>query len=489
MHKARESEELTGPQPPIPNPQFPIPNPHSPTTVTTYHTIICGAGIAGISAAYHLAVRRGVRNVLLVDERPPLTLTSDKSTECYRNWWPDPAMVALINRSIDIMEELAAESGNVFRMNRRGYLYLTADPERLPAFEQEARTPPRLGAGDLRIYRTPAETAAYRPAPPEGYRGLPDGADLLLGSAAVRRIFPYLSENVQAALHVRRAGWFSAQQLGMYLLEQARARGVELRRARITGVEPQGADRLTLHLSGNDAPVSLTTRNFVDAAGPFLAPVAGMLGVELPVHTEVHLKVAFRDPLGAVPREAPLLIWSDPQFLPWGADERGFLAEDPAARFLLDEMPPGAHTRPEGVLEGDAILLLWEYATRVLDPPVIPPPLDEMYPEIALRGMSAMLPRFREYFQRMPRPALDGGYYTKTRENRPLIGPLPVKGAYVIGALSGFGLMSSCAAGELLAAHITGGDLPSYAAAFHPARYDNPAYRQEIELLGTGGQL
>jgi len=94
--------------------------------------VICGAGIAGIAAAYHLAARRAVREVVLVDERPPLSLTSDKSTECYRNWWPGPgdAMVAVMNRSIDLLEELAHESGNVFRLNRRGYLFATADPDR-----------------------------------------------------------------------------------------------------------------------------------------------------------------------------------------------------------------------------------------------------------------------------------------------------------------------------------------------------------------------
>ena len=72
--------------------------------------VICGAGIAGIAAARHLAAVSGVNRVVLVDERPPLTLTSDKSTECYRNWWPGPgnAMVALTNRSIDLLEDLAA---------------------------------------------------------------------------------------------------------------------------------------------------------------------------------------------------------------------------------------------------------------------------------------------------------------------------------------------------------------------------------------------
>ena len=52
--------------------------------------VICGAGIAGAAAAYFLAVEHGQKHVCLVDEGPPLSLTSDKSTECYRNWWPGP---------------------------------------------------------------------------------------------------------------------------------------------------------------------------------------------------------------------------------------------------------------------------------------------------------------------------------------------------------------------------------------------------------------
>src|SRR5919206_2456438 len=99
---------------------------------TSADVVICGAGIAGIATAYHLT-RRGVRDVVLVDERPPLSLTSDKSAECYRNWWPGPgdAMVAAMNRSIDLLEEQARESGNIFRLNRRGYLFASADPARV----------------------------------------------------------------------------------------------------------------------------------------------------------------------------------------------------------------------------------------------------------------------------------------------------------------------------------------------------------------------
>jgi sarcosine oxidase, subunit beta len=95
----------------------------------------------------------------------------------------------------------------------------------------------------------------------------------------------------------------------------------------------------------------------------------------------------------------------------------------------------------------------------------------------------------KEYFDRMPRPHLDGGYYTKTRENRPLVGPMGVNGAYVIGAVSGYGIMSACGVGDLLAAHLTGAKLPSYASAFALSRYEDSGYTQELEKWSENGQL
>jgi glycine/D-amino acid oxidase-like deaminating enzyme len=104
--------------------------------------------------------------------------------------------------------------------------------------------------------------------------------------------------------------------------------------------------------------------------------------------------------------------------------------------------------------------------------------------------MARMLPAFRGYLERLPRAYVDGGYYMKTRENRPLIGRLPVGGAYVSSAYSGFGIMASCAGGELVAAHVTGSTLPDYAPAFALSRYDDPAYVRRIEAWGaTTGQI
>ena len=450
-------------------------------TSRTAEVVICGAGIAGIATAYHLT-RQGVGDVVLVDERPPLSLTSDKSTECYRNLWPGPgdAMVAAMNRSIDLLEELARESGNVFRMNRRGYLFASADPARVGRFIADAHEAAALGSGAARIHASAASD--YRRAPDDGFEGQPDGVDVITDPALIRRHFPYLADDTVALFHGRRCGWLSGQQLGMYMLERARDKGVRLVHGAVEKIDTTGGRVRGVTVGG----ATLATPRVVNAAGPFLARVGRMLGVELPVFCEAHAKVAFADTLGAMPREAPLLIWTDRVRVAWTDEEREALA---ASRpDLLEEIPMGAHGRPEGSGDSPIVLLLWTYH---LDPvePVFPMTFDPAYTELAIRGMARMVPAFARYADRLPRAVVDGGYYTKTRENRFLAGPLPVEGAYVCGALGGYGLMAGNVAGELVAAHVTGRPLPPYAPAFTLARYDDPAYRALFERWGDSGQL
>lgn len=42
--------------------------------------VIYGAGIAGIAAAYHLAVKQGLQNVVIIEQSDLSSLTSAKST-------------------------------------------------------------------------------------------------------------------------------------------------------------------------------------------------------------------------------------------------------------------------------------------------------------------------------------------------------------------------------------------------------------------------
>jgi len=443
----------------------------------SFEVVICGAGIAGISAAYHLAVKRGFKNVALVDERPPMSLTSDKSTEAYRNWWPGPdnSMVAFMNRSIDLLDEWAQATHNAFHLNRRGYLYCTGDPERVPGFIEAAQRAAAQGAGPARLndYPGPAEDFAL------------DGADVLTDPEVIRRHFPYLTPNVAAVVHARRCGWLSSTELGSYLLDEARAAGVELINDKVVGVDHSGGAVRGVRLGSGR---NLSTNIFVDAAGPFVGEVAKLLDLDLPIFSERHTKIAFRDRLNVIPRNAPFSIWADPQTLAWVEEEREFLAEDPETRWMTERLPGGAHFRTEGGEGSNMLLMLWAYDAHEV-PLVVPPQFEDSFTDVVLRGLTTMVPGFRPYLTNTPKPMIDGGYYTKTKENRFMVGPLAVKGAYLMGAFSGYGIMAAPAAGELLAAHIAGDRLPEYASAFTPSRYDDPAYLKLLESWGETGQL
>src|SRR3954466_11174964 len=115
--------------------------------------VICGAGIAGVAAAYQLAVEHGLDKVVMVDEGNPLSLTSDKSTEAYRNWWPGPdrAMTAFMNRSIDLVEEIARTTNNRINLNRRGYVFATADKSKIEFLQTMAQTAEARGGAPARF--------------------------------------------------------------------------------------------------------------------------------------------------------------------------------------------------------------------------------------------------------------------------------------------------------------------------------------------------
>ncbi|MFQ3681932.1 NAD(P)/FAD-dependent oxidoreductase [Roseiflexus sp.] len=449
--------------------------------MTGYDVVICGAGIAGVAAADALTAQGA--SALLVDERSPLSLTSDQSSECYRNWWPGPdnAMVALMNRSIDLLEALARETDNAIALNRRGYLYVTTDPARIDLLRRAGETAAALGAGSLRIHTTP-ET--YTPAVAHGFDQRLDGADLILEPAILRRFFPCCADRAVAALHARRCGWLSAQQLGMALLERARCRGVRFLRARVESVEVRNGQVVAVQAGAQ----RIATNAFVNAAGPFLRQVGRMADVTLPVFSERHLKVAFEDHLGILPRDAPLLICADPQTIAWTDEERELITDDPEAHSLLGVLPAGAHCRPEGGEGSQWVIALWAYDASPVEE-VFPLPPAPYFFDVTLRGLARIIPALDVYVHRPPRPTIDGGYYTKTRENRPLIGPVGPRGSFVLGALSGYGIMAACGAAELLAAHISGSALPTYAAAFHPARYDDPGYCVRLDAWVDTGQL
>src|SRR5262249_6941312 len=159
-------------------------------------------------------------------------------------------------------------------------------------------------------------------APADGFESQPTGVDVITDPALARRHFPYLAPDTLAVLHARRCGGVSGQQLGLYPLERAREAGGPALGGRGGRGETSGGGVRSVRVSARGGETTIGTPRFVDAAGPFVAPVARLLGVEVPVFCERHAKVAFNDTLGAMPRAAPMTIWTDPVTLPWSDEER-----------------------------------------------------------------------------------------------------------------------------------------------------------------------
>ena len=103
---------------------------------------------------------------------------------------------------------------------------------------------------------------------------------------------------------------------------------------------------------------------------------------------------------------------------------------------------------------------------------------------------SRLNPSLATYIGRLPRKRTHyGGYYTMTAENWPLIGPMATDGAFVIGALSGFGTMSACAAGCICAGWIAGASLPVFGESLSLARYKDGALMDALAQQSSKGVL
>ena len=118
------------------------------------------------------------------------------------------------------------------------------------------------------------------------------------------------------------------------------------------------------------------------------------------------------------------------------------------------------------------------------------PKPDNRFPEVVLHGAARLNPDLKVYYERLPRTmSHNGGYYTMTKENWPLIGPVGPDGSFVVGTLSGFGTIAACAAGYLAAALATGAEVPGYANLLGLARYDAPGFVTRLKTIARSSVL
>ncbi|KAG7401505.1 hypothetical protein PHYBOEH_001050 [Phytophthora boehmeriae] len=470
--------------------------------------VVVGAGVAGCSAFYHLA-QLNARNPrfkpILVDALPPLSLTSANGSFSYRNWFPSEAetpMRELVVHSIDEMDAICKETNNALGLNRNGYLFVTRDVDKMMELKQLAKSLERHGGGELRVHEPNDKLNGYRFSTEEMQYDL-DGSDLLVGIDNIAAAFPNLKHSkALAALHVRRCGSLNPVKVANYELAKASeyCPEAEVLRGRVTDVSANGG-----HVSGvkvamhNGETLEVATPNVVFATGPLFERTMGMLkqrglsSYDVPIINELHCRAIVDDVDNVLPNTMPLTFDTDPMGkLELSEEDRREVMSDPSAARMLEDYPGGIHVRP---YMGNKMMAVWTYD---IDPVPAHYPvedhLDRRFPEVCVRGLTRMFPQVKSYLNRPEvRDSfyVSGGYYCKTLDNLPLIGPAPntVDGIFLQSAMTGVGLMSSGASGHLLASHVMGEKLEGcgladHVDAFLPSRFENQDY---LNYLSDGG--
>ena len=383
-----------------------------------------------------------------------MSYTSAQSGDNYRNWWPHARMTEFISDSIDELERFTRDTGNVFNMTRRGYVLATR----------------REDISQL-------------------INALQPGIDVDIHDArSLRREFPYLATDIRHALHVRRGGDISGQQLAAWMLDTVRTHGGQLLRGRVRAIEQRHDFILEL-----DDKRKVHAEMVVNAGGPFADDIASMLGISLPVRNVFQQKVAFEDRRNAIPRDMPFSIDLDEKALAWTGEEQALLEDDADRAWLTRPIRGGTHCRAEGGTDGQWVKLGWAYndaSSDACEDLANEPASDPQFPEIVMRGAAAFIPSLDAYITVPPtRYSHYGGYYTMTEENWPLIGPMGHEGAFMVSALSGFGSMAACAAGKLCAAWVNGNNLPEYASALSMQRLADVRLMKELRGSASKGLL
>jgi glycine/D-amino acid oxidase-like deaminating enzyme len=275
------------------------------------------------------------------------------------------------------------------------------------------------------------------------------------------------------------------------MLEQIKAAGGKRLGASVLNIEVNRG--FLVEVEGPEGALQVRADVLVNAAGPFAGSLAEMIGIDLPIENIYQQKIAFEDVKQAIPRQLPFSIDLDEFQFDWTAEERELLAEDVATAWLTQQLPGGTHCRPEGGDDSAWIKLGWAFNREVSEPQqdlANEPKVHPQYPEIVMRSAARLNPGLAAYAEDFPtRFSHYGGYYPMTRENWPLIGPLGEDGAFVAGALSGFGSMSACAAGATCAAWVVGDELPEYARDLSLARYSNTRLMTELRNASSKGVL
>jgi sarcosine oxidase subunit beta len=227
--------------------------------------VVVGAGIMGLSVAYNLARHHGTTNVLVVDRSYLCGGASGRNGGGIRAQFSSEENIRLMQESLRICRDFAAEMGINVWFRRGGYLFLVRSEASLRMLEESVAIQNRCGHPTRML--TPAE--AKRVVPQLDTEGVV-GASFNPEDAVVFP-WPFVWGYAQAA-----------EKLGVKIETFCDVVGFETRGSRIEAVVTSKG--------------TVKTNRVVVACGAWSPEVTKLVGVELPNHPHRH-EICSSEPL------------------------------------------------------------------------------------------------------------------------------------------------------------------------------------------------
>ncbi len=256
--------------------------------------IIIGAGVIGLSTAYHLALQNSKQRIIILEkEKFHGAGSTAQCTGGIRYQFTNPINIQLTQISYPYFLRFVADMHYPIYFRRRGYLFVTTSQERWHELHEIHN--------QLDAFKVPSQLFNRE----EIHTVYPfiSTSDLLGGS--------YCALDAYADPYGVMEGYYrQCRKLGVQVLCNAEVTDINVKNNHVTSVLYKPTNR---PISPTTEPNEINATVVINTAGPHLHLLARMAGLELPV-APYRRQVYVCSPMPIIPAQVPLLVDLDTGF-------------------------------------------------------------------------------------------------------------------------------------------------------------------------------